>query len=299
MERPMDTRTCGARSERARQPWQIAKKFGWRPLIGLAVGIWAAIAVATPLNTKARVVSDPGPGSARYEVLPAFHEIEHVPERKREFFDYLTPLVQQENQRILAERKRLLSIRRAWETGRSFTGADRAFVRRLAREYQLETNRSYRGTLDELLDRVDAIPHSLVLAQAAKESGWGSSRFARQANNLFGQWCFERGCGLVPRKRPAGATHEVRKFPTVGASVRSYVRNLNTHPSYQQLRDLRAAQRAQGEVLSGVRLAEGLEQYSARGRAYVDDVRALIVQNDLEAAAAGRAPVTDVALSAP
>jgi Bax protein len=301
----MNARAFGPGPERRRRLWQTTKINGWSALLGLAAALWTAAPAASPLNSKSRAAADPGLGSARlstsahYDALPAFHEIEHVPERKREFFDYLTPLVQQENQRILEDRKRLLSLRRGWEAGRGATASDRAFVRRLARDYQLEPRRSYRGTLDELLHRVDVIPHSLVLAQAAKESAWGSSRFARQANNLFGQWCFERGCGLVPRKRPHGATHEVRRFPTVGASVSSYVRNLNTHASYQRLRDLRAAQRAAGEALSGVRLAEGLERYSARGRAYVDDVRTLIVQNDLEPARSAGEPAADVALSTP
>jgi Bax protein len=235
-----------------------------------------------------------------YRSLPAFHEIDHVPAKKREFFDYLTPLIRMENAAVLAQRQRLLSIRSAWEGGRGLSAADRAFVAGLVRDYRVErTGRSYRVLLDVLLERVDAIPRSLALAQAAKESGWGSSRFARQANNLFGQWCFERGCGLIPRSRPTGQTHEVRKYPTVRASVRSYVRNLNTHPSYEPLRQRRAALRSGGAPLCGVRLAEGLENYSVRGSEYVREVQALIVQNDLEQAWSGGPPGRAARVSAP
>jgi Bax protein len=249
---------------------------------------------ASPLDPR----NDAGAPSRHGEgALPNFQEIEHVPVRKRRFFDYLTPLIHETNAQILAERKRLLTIRRDWESGRGISAADRRFVSRLARAYRLDANPSYRGVLDDLLKRVDVIPRSLVLAQAAKESGWGSSRFARQANNLFGQWCFERGCGLVPRSRPAGATHEVRKFTSVRASVRSYVHNLNTHPSYQRMRELRAALRSSEAPLCGVRLAEGLERYSARGSDYVREVQVLIVQNELEAAWTGRLPPASVSLN--
>jgi Bax protein len=257
-----------------------------------------AVFVVVPAAAS-RLDSDHGSNAAPaedYPALPDFDRIDHVPARKREFFEYLNPLISRENAQILAERRQLLAIRRDWEAGRGVSAADRRFVERLAGEYRLEPIRSYRGTLDDLLKRVDVIPRSLVLAQAAKESGWGSSRFARQANNLFGQWCFERGCGLVPQSRPAGLTHEVRKFDSVSDSVSSYVRNLNTHPSYQRMRELRAMLRAREAPLCGVRLAEGLESYSARGSKYVREVQTLIVQNDLESAWTGGPPSEPITL---
>jgi Bax protein len=134
-------------------------------------------------------------------------------------------------------------------------------------------------------------------ARTPKDSGGGSSCFARQANNLFGQWCFEPGCGLVPLSRPEGATHEVRKFASVSASVSSYVRNLNTHPSYQKMRELREMLRSREAPLCGVRLAEGLESYSARGSRYVREVQMLIVQNDLESTWSGGLPPDPVDLN--
>ncbi|MCH2098860.1 MAG: glucosaminidase domain-containing protein, partial [Pseudomonadales bacterium] len=135
--------------------------------------------------------------------------------------------------------------------------------------------------LDELLACVDVIPPSLVLAQAATESAWGTSRFARKANNLFGEWCFTAGCGLVPNHRSQGATHEVERFATVSASIDSYFHNLNSHPAYAELRAIRARAREAAATISGADLAAGLMLYSERGEDYVDELRQIIRVNDL------------------
>jgi Bax protein len=132
-----------------------------------------------------------------------------------------------------------------------------------------------------LLQRVDVVPVSLVLAQAAKESAWGRSRFAREGNNLFGEWCFTAGCGMVPRRRESGKTHEVETFPSVRAAVASYIHNLNSHPSYRMLRSIRASLREAGKPLNGLALARGLEAYSAQGSDYVASVRDIIRKNRL------------------
>ena len=123
---------------------------------------------------------------------------------------------------------------------------------------------------------------SLVLAQAANESGWGTSRFARQANNYFGMWCYQAGCGLKPRQRDQGQSHEVKHFKHVQDSVISYLHNLNTNRAYQPLRDLRQTTRDLGAPLRGVLLAEGLHAYSSRGEAYIKDIQTMIIANDLE-----------------
>jgi Bax protein len=135
-----------------------------------------------------------------------------------------------------------------------------------------------------LLHRVDILPPSLVLAQAATESGWGTSRFAREGNNLFGQRTYRPGNGIVPANRPDGETHEVKRFGTLFESVRSYMRNLNTHLAYRELRDLRAQLRRSGRPLSGALLADGLNAYSTRSSDYITDVRAIIRANDLSRA---------------
>ena len=122
----------------------------------------------------------------------------------------------------------------------------------------------------------------MVLAQAAIESAWGTSRFARQANNLFGQWCFAPGCGIVPLHRPSDATYEVEKFPSVGAAVEAYYLNLNTHAAYRALRTIRRESRLQGKTLSGALMVAGLEKYSGRGIHYVEELRSMIRTNQLE-----------------
>ena len=118
---------------------------------------------------------------------------------------------------------------------------------------------------------------------AAKESGWGTSRFAREGNNLFGEWCFDSGCGTVPRNRAEGRSHEVKNFSSPKMSVRSYIHNLNTHDSYTDFRDARAGMRAAGRVLSGLTLAEQLSRYSERRLVYVEEIVSLIRTNDLAA----------------
>ena len=123
--------------------------------------------------------------------------------------------------------------------------------------------------------------HLHALAQAANESAWGTSRFATKGNNLFGQWCFSKGCGLVPRGRVEGASHEVAKFSSPFRSVRAYIQNLNRHPTYQELRDIRQEDRRGKDPLSGVDMAAGLLGYSERGQEYVDEIRAMIHYNNL------------------
>ncbi len=191
--------------------------------------------------------------------------------KKRAFFDTLRPVVEAENARILELRERLLTAREQ--------GEGPNWIRDVAREYEIEwTGREW----TKLLRRVDAVPVPLVLAQAANESSWGQSRFAQEGNNLFGQWCFEPGCGIVPNQRPEGEIYEVASFGSVNESVRSYLRNLNTHPAYTDLRKRRMAARQAGREPTGVELASGLGSYSERGQAYIDEIRSTIrVNRDL------------------
>jgi len=136
-------------------------------------------------------------------------------------------------------------------------------------------------TLKKLKPKIDKIPVSLALAQAANESAWGTSRFARDGHNYFGQWCYTPGCGLVPKQRAQSATHEVKRFSHPFASVKSYLHNLNTHAAYRNFRQMRAQQRAQKQSLDSIRLAQGLKQYSQRGLAYVEELQAMIRYNQL------------------
>lgn len=130
-----------------------------------------------------------------------------------------------------------------------------------------------------LLERVDEVPLRLVLAQSANESSWGNSRFAREGYNFFGQWCFTKGCGIVPSRRTPGLTHEVAKFASVNESVAAYLKNINTGRVYAGLRRIPADKRRAGEQPTAHDLAGGLVKYSERGDAYVKEIRAMIRVN--------------------
>jgi len=129
---------------------------------------------------------------------------------------------------------------------------------------------------------LDQIPESMVLAQAALESAWGTSRFVKGGNNYFGQWCYEAGCGMVPSARQQGANHEVRKFDSARESLHAYFRNINSHRAYRSLRKIRAQKRPAGQPLSGLELLAGLRNYSQRGQDYVDELRKVIRFNKFE-----------------
>lgn len=188
--------------------------------------------------------------------------------RKQIFFDALRPIVRWENARIALTRSRLIEARKTHKS------AD--WVADVAADYGVEwTGKEWK----QLLSRVDTVPMTLVLIQAAKESGWGRSRFARTGNNMFGEWCFVEGCGMVPLRRVPGKTHEVATFDSVNQSIRAYLRNINTHAAYADLRKLRARIRARKDEPAGVDLARGLVRYSERGQAYVDELRNMIRAN--------------------
>lgn len=203
--------------------------------------------------------------------------------RKAQFINTLLPAVRKINQSIQLRRYRAGVLQQQLERGLPLSKRDHDWLSRMADWYRLpDTDRPDREWMKLLLQRMDTVPADLALAQGAIESAWGTSRFARKANNYFGQWCFEPGCGMVPRQRRDGATHEVSTYDSALDSVRSYMRNLNSHPRYTMLRRLRARLRRQDKPVTGTTLAGGLEGYSGIGHAYVKRVRQLIHQNDLE-----------------
>jgi Bax protein len=210
--------------------------------------------------------------------VPDFSELTVGPERKGEFFAFVHPLVESENARVLRQRQKLQMLDREDAIG----WLERRWIAGLAREYGVDTGDIQpAAVVDRLLYHVDLVPESLALAQAAKESGWGTSRFAREGNNLFGEWCYEQGCGVVPSNRADGRDHEVERFSTPAKSVRSYIRNINTHNSSKGFRDARAARRAMDEAPSGLALATELAPYSERRLDYVEELISLIEANDL------------------
>lgn len=203
-------------------------------------------------------------------------------QKKRLFFLSLLPMALMINEEIALQRHSLLTITDRLNAGETLTVAEKAELLRLASSYDLDADPlTDRNARQELLKRVDGIPESLLLAQAANESAYGTSRFAKLANNLFGEWTFTPGTGLVPDDRPEGASYEVRLFPNIMASLRSYVRNLNTHWAYTELRELRQQLRQQNLPVTGMQLAAGLELYSERRFDYVEEIRNIIRFNRL------------------
>ena len=159
---------------------------------------------------------------------------------------------------------------------------DQAIVLDLADEFWVEVDdKSFKQIVGELLLKIDEVPPSLVVAQAINESGWGRSRFAREANNIFGMWCYTPGCGLVPERRRANDKHEVKRYASIQASVDEYLRNINRNKAYVELRALRARQRQRLQPLSGDYLAQGLRRYSSIGAEYVNRIRNIIRTRDL------------------
>jgi Bax protein len=199
---------------------------------------------------------------------------------KQEFINTLLPYIEQENRRLTKLRESVASLLDKLDGNVAISPSERQKINKLARKYRLEGSplESIQARA-ELLRKIDIIPASLALAQAANESAWGKSRFAQQANNLFGIWTYDQDKGLIPLNREEGKTHLVRIFDDYGESVGYYMHTLNSHPAYRELREIRQQLRASGQMIDGHKLAAGLENYSAKGEAYINLIRSLIRQN--------------------
>ncbi|MCO7223960.1 glucosaminidase domain-containing protein [Pleionea sp. CnH1-48] len=216
--------------------------------------------------------------------LPDFNEYQIISERKEAFFTYLKPMILDMNQEVAKDRQLLLNFADIYDKTDQLPTRYQAQLQELSHKYRVD-EKLYENKPElfkTLRLRIDTLPESLVLAQAANESAWGLSRFAQEGNNLFGQWCFKEGCGIVPKRRGQGQHHEVAVFPSPKASVRSYMMNLNTHPAYESLRLLRQALEFSQKPVTGKALAAGLMNYSERKEAYVKEIRLMIEQNHLE-----------------
>jgi len=222
-------------------------------------------------------------------------QIASIKTKKRAFFMGLLPMVLLVNLEIKKERADVQLILSRHRAGQLQDG-DLERLEKILKRYGLRGHPlTDHRTRTRLLRRVDTIPPSLVLAQAANESAWGSSRFARLGNNLFGEWTYKPGTGLVPAGRPAGATYEVRKFSSLYQSIRSYMNNLNRNGAYRKLREIRKILRDSNQPVTGMSLAQGLAKYSQRGNAYIIEIQAMIRQNRLMRvnSASLRLPETD------
>ncbi|BBN58543.1 glucosaminidase domain-containing protein [Hydrogenovibrio marinus] len=210
---------------------------------------------------------------------PDFTKIPAGAKRKQAFFNFMTPLIYYANQQILDDRKHLLSL---LDKASALTTTEQDWLKKLAERYKLTdfdpSQPKDRLTLEK---RVDMVPIALALAQAANETAWGTSRFAKAGNNYFGQWCYQEGCGIIPLQRNEDASHEVKKFNHPFFSIQDYLRNLNTHASYKQLRQIRYQARNNERVPSAIDMTEGLINYSARKEVYVKALQHMIRYNKL------------------
>ena len=197
--------------------------------------------------------------------------IESSKRRKNLFIQIVLPLIIEENLKIRFDRKKLFEILNKNNT----TKLDKEWLNLKFKQYGIDNN-----DLSKLKIRMDEIPVSLAIAQAAKETGWGSSRFAQEGNALFGQWTWS-GDGIKPLDIKKGEKHKVAKFKILKASVRAYQRNLNTHLSYKKFRIERAIQRDNDEKLDSLKLVNFLDKYAETGKEYTEILKKIIIQNKL------------------
>ena len=199
------------------------------------------------------------------------NELPNARLKKETFIKIVLPLVVAENERILADRKKLQRILKKKQT----SDLEKQWLRQKLLEYKVK-----KGNMDELAERVDIIPTSIALAQAAKESGWGTSRFALEGNAIFGQWTWSDN-GIAPLDREGNKNHKILKFPILRASVKAYQNNLNTHKSYSNFRDKRMTMREKNKSIKGLELTETLKNYAQTGSEYTKILNQIIIQNRL------------------
>lgn len=213
--------------------------------------------------------------------LPDFAAIRSVTEKKAAFFDFLTPYVDAENKRLLDLNRWLVAVKKQFTEQYLLAPEDEKTLQQLYYSYRIDYQAmSTEKAISALIKCIDALPKTLVLMQAANESAWGSSRFARLGLNFFGEWCYVKDCGVIPNSRKGGLTHEVKAFETVEQGVRSYFKNINSNVAYALLRDIRAQFRANNLPLQADVLATGLIQYSSRGDHYVNEISQMIRYNE-------------------
>ena len=198
-------------------------------------------------------------------------ELQNTRLKKETFIKIVLPLVVAENERILADRKKLKKVLKKKQT----SDLEKQWLRQKLLEYKVK-----KGNMNELVSRVDIIPTSIALAQAAKESGWGTSRFALEGNAMFGQWTWSDN-GIAPLSRDNNKNHKILKFPILRASVKAYQNNLNTHKSYSNFRGKRLTMREKNKDISGLELTETLRSYAQTGSEYIKILNQIIRQNRL------------------
>ena len=197
--------------------------------------------------------------------------LQSVQLKKETFIKIVLPLIVAENEKILDDREKLKILSEKKYT----SDTEKQWLRQKLLEYKVK-----KADLSELMMRMDIIPVSIALAQAAKESGWGTSRFALEGNAIFGQWTWD-GQGIAPLKRDGDKSHKILKFPILRASVKAYKNNLNTHKSYYKFREKRKSLRDKNKSISGLALTDTLKNYAQTGSEYTKILNQIITQNRL------------------
>ena len=198
-------------------------------------------------------------------------KIKSTQKKKDTFIKIVMPLILDENSKILEDRKKLFKILGKQSNSRG----EKVWLKRRFKDYNIE-----KEDIAELKLRMDIIPASLAIAQAAKESGWGTSRFALEGNAMFGQWTWGKD-GIEPKDKKGNQDHKILKFPMLRSSVKAYMTNLNTHRGYKEFREARAELRRKNKKISGLELVNYLYNYAQTGLEYVKVLKKIIKQNEL------------------
>jgi len=205
--------------------------------------------------------------------------LDFLSELKKDFVKTLLPLISYENQNIILERSKLENIRDFLNHNNTLSKSDMKFLNKISKKYRIKTNDKHKYDLvNELLDRVDVIPNSIVLAQAANESGWGTSRFAIEFNAIFGEYTYDFSNGVIPLLREEGEKHLVKSFDSVNKSVQSYFNNLNSHYAYKDFREVRKIMREKNNFSNLKLLVEELDSYAADIN-YIKTINSIIDAN--------------------
>jgi len=209
----------------------------------------------------------------QYTSVPGFSKTLTYEENIRSFYEFLRPIIKSENSVILCDRNRLKQLRFKLEKN-AISTEEVNWLKSKAEYYKLKKFSPYnKEDISFLLTRMDIIPETMVMSQAAIESAFGTSGFARKANNLFGMRTLSPTNGIVPKNRAKGMKFYVAKYETINKSIQCYMRNLNTHNAYFNMRKQRRQFRNSNKPLDAYKLAEGLTRYSTEGQVYVQKIR--------------------------
>jgi Bax protein len=210
------------------------------------------------------------------------NKITDVRQKKDLFFKMILPLILKANKEVIKERTKLLSLEKSLK---NISSNDKKWLDKMSRKYQVSSKRenpieNMKMRIGGLKIKIDAVSPSLSLTQAAIESAWGTSRFAKLGNALFGEWTWD-GTGIIPKGREKGERHSVKKFKTMYGAVKSYINNTNRNRAYEIMWTMRSERRKAKKTFEGYALASSMIHYSQRGMGYVNTIRSIIKGNNL------------------